>query len=139
MVRMIGLVAALLAGGVGGRTAGGQHFPPHRFFGSVTVNGQPAATGTVISALIGGTECASATISTAGSYVIDVPGVTINPNCGRSGQSSVTFEVGGQEAGTATYRDGGYQQLNLAVGGGAQPTPAPSATPRPSATPAPTA
>lgn len=139
MVRMIGLMAALAAGVLMVSTAAAQQFPPHRFFGSVTVNGQPAATGTAVTALIGGTECASATISTAGSYVIDVPGVTINPNCGRSGQSSITFQVGGQEAGTATYRDGGYQQLNLAVGGGgAQPTPAPTATPRPTATPAPT-
>jgi hypothetical protein len=79
--------------------------------------------------------------------VFDVPGVTINPNCGRSGQSTVTFQVGSQTAAqTATYRDGGYQQLNLTVGGGgAQPTatataaPTATATPRPTTTPAPTA
>jgi hypothetical protein len=139
MVRMIALAGALLAGVLAISTAAAQQFPPHRFFGTVTIGGQPAPVGTTVRALIGGTECATATVTAGGGYVLDVPGVTINPNCGRSGQSTVTFQVDGQEAGTATYRDGGYQQLNLAVGGAAQPspTPAPTGTPRPSPTPAP--
>lgn len=120
MTRRIALVAALIVGAFAVTTAAAQQFPPHRFFGSLTINGQPAPSGTVLRAFIGGTECATSTLSTAGRYVIDVPGVTINPNCGRSGQSTVTFEVNGQAAAqSATYRDGGYQQLNLTIGGGA--------------------
>lgn len=119
MIRRIALVAALLAGVFAVTTAAAQQFPPHRFFGSLTINGQPAATGTVLRAFIGETECATATLSTAGTYVIDVPGVTINPNCGRTGQSTISFQVNGQTASqTATYRDGGFEQLNLTIGGG---------------------
>lgn len=119
MTRRIALVAALLAGVFAVNMAAAQSFPPHRFFGSLTINGQPAATGTVLRAFIGDTECATSTVSTAGSYVIDVPGVTLNPNCGRSGQSTVTFRVDGQAASqTPGYRDGGFQQLDLTIGGG---------------------
>ncbi|MGE0540085.1 MAG: hypothetical protein AB7R89_07880 [Dehalococcoidia bacterium] len=145
MVRRIALAAALLAGVFVAGTAAAQQFPPNRFFGTVTVNGQAASSGTTVTAMIGETECGTTTVTSGGAYVIDVPGVTINPNCGRSGQSTVSFEVGGQAAAqTATYRDGGYQQLNLTVGGGgtqptATATPAPTATPRPTTTPAPTA
>jgi hypothetical protein len=139
MVRMIALAAAVIAGLVTVNLAGAQAFPPHRFFGTATVNGQPAATGTTVRAFIGDTECATATVTTGGQYVIDVPGVTLNPNCGRSGQSTVSFRIGDQAAAqTATFRDGGFEQLNLTVGAGpAQPTPTPGpATPAP-ATPAP--
>lgn len=145
MVRMIALAAALLAGVFVASTAAAQQFPPNRFFGTVTVNGQAASSGTPVTAKIGDTDCGTTTVTSGGNYVIDVPGVTINPNCGRNGQSTVTFQVGSQAATqTATYRDGGYQQLNLTVGGGgtqptATATAAPTATPRPTTTPAPTA
>ena len=130
MTRRIALVAALLVGVFAANMAAAQSFPPHRFFGSLTINGQPAATGTVLRAFIGETECATSTVSTAGSYVIDVPGVTINPNCGRSGQSTVTFRVDGQAASqTPGYRDGGFQQLDLTIGGGgANPGPTPTSS-----------
>src|SRR5215211_1804429 len=108
MTRRIALVAALVFGAFAITTAAAQQFPPHRFFGSLTINGQPAPSGTVLRAVIDGTECATTTLSSAGTYVIDVPGVTINPNCGRTGQSTITFVVNGQAAAqSATYRDGG--------------------------------
>jgi hypothetical protein len=117
MTRPLSLIAALLLGTFAISLAAAQAFPPHRFFGSLTVGGQPAAAGTVLRAYIGDTECATFTLTTAGQYVIDVPGVTLNPNCGRSGQSTVSFRVGDQTAGqTATYRDGGFEQLNLTIG-----------------------
>ncbi|MGH2585401.1 MAG: lamin tail domain-containing protein, partial [Dehalococcoidia bacterium] len=116
MIRWTSLVAALLLGLAVVSTAGAQQFPPNRFFGSLTVGGQPAPAGTTVQAFIGETECATATTTAAGQYVIDVPGVTINPNCGRTGQSTVVFRVNGQEAGSAPYRDGGFVQLNLTAG-----------------------
>lgn len=119
MIRPIALAVALLVGVLAATQAAAQSFPPNRFFGSLTINGQPAAAGTVVRAFIGETECASAMVSTAGTYVIDVPGVTLNPNCGRSGQSTVTFRVDGQAAAQMpTYRDGGFQQLDLTFGSG---------------------
>ena len=89
MVRMIALAAALLAGVFIASTAAAQQFPPNRFFGTVTVNGQAAPSGTTVTAMIGGVECGTTTVTSGGNYVIDVPGVTINPNCGREGQSSL--------------------------------------------------
>ena len=50
--------------------------PPHRFAGSVSVDGEGAAAGTSVTASVNGTECGSATVLTgaAGStYAVDVP------------------------------------------------------------------
>src|SRR5687768_607077 len=103
------VAAALLVAVAAAGTAAAQSFPPHRFFGSATVNGQPAPAGTVVRALIGTTECGTFTMVTAGQYQVDVLGVAMNPNCGRSGQSTVSFRIGEATATpTATYRDGGY-------------------------------
>ena len=104
MVRMIALAAALLAGVFVASTAAAQQFPPNRFFGTVTVNGQAASTGTTVTAKIGDTDCGTTTVTSGGNYVIDVPGVTINPNCGRNGQSTVTFQVGSQTAAQTATR-----------------------------------
>lgn len=119
MIRRLSLAAALLAGVLVAGTAAAQQFPPHRFFGTLTVNGQPAAAGTVLQAFQGTAECGSATLSAPGQYVIDVAGPTQSGDC-RGG--AITFTVSGRNAAeTSTFRQGGFEQLNLTVGGGAPP------------------
>jgi hypothetical protein len=140
MLRTLAAAAALLVAVTAVGTAAAQSFPPHRFFGSATLNGQPAPAGTVVRALIGSTECGSFTMVSAGQYQLDVLGVTLNPNCGRSGQSTVSFRIGDAAATqSAPYRDGGYERLDLTAGGGAQPSPAATPSPTPQPTAAPTA
>jgi hypothetical protein len=122
MIRRLSLATALLTALVIAGNAAAQSFPPHRFFGVLTIDGQPAAATTTVRAFIGNTECASATIGASGSYVIDIPGVTINPNCGRAGQSTITFRVGDRAATqTPTYRDGGFERLDLTISGAVPP------------------
>ncbi|MGI6503779.1 MAG: hypothetical protein ACOX0O_07555 [Candidatus Methanoculleus thermohydrogenotrophicum] len=41
---------------------------PHQFFGNVTIGGSPAPAGTVITAMIAGTECGSFMVTDAGRY-----------------------------------------------------------------------
>jgi hypothetical protein len=52
-------------------TALAQQLPPHRFFGTVTIDGVNAPDGTKITAVVGGQAVASTTTS-GGSYRIDV-------------------------------------------------------------------
>lgn len=123
MIRKLTLAAALLAAVAAVGTAAAQSFPPHRFYGSITIEGQPAPAGTVLRAFLGDAECGSFTVTTAGQYVIDVQNNTIpgSPNC-RPG--AISFRI---ESRTATqtpmYRLGGFEQLNLTFGGGAPPPP----------------
>ena len=85
--------------------------PPHRFAGSVSVDGEGAAAGTSVTASVNGTECGSATVLTgaAGStYAVDVPST-----CAEAGDE-VSFSVGGYAAAeTGTYSGGGRTDLDL--------------------------
>ena len=58
-----------------------QGLPPHRFFGTLSVDGQTASDGSVVSARIDGVEVATGTYDAArGSYIVDVevqPGQTV--------------------------------------------------------------
>lgn len=134
-VAMLGVIAVLHANGSAGVSA--QATPPHRFFGSLTISGQPAPVGTVVRALIGTTECGTFTTTTAAFYQVDVAASTQTPGCGRGGEN-VVIQVNGRAADQSpTFRSGGFERLDLTVGGGA--TPSPSPTPTPSATPTPAA
>ena len=114
--------------------------PPSRFVGTVTVNGQPAAVGTVVEARIGGATCGTTTVFTAQNqsrFTLDSPALdpAQAPGCGQDG-STVTFFVGGQQAAeTGTWRNYQLNTVNLTVG--AQ-TPATPTTPPTTATAAPT-
>jgi hypothetical protein len=91
-----------------------------RFFGVVTVDGQPAAAGTTIRAFIDNNECGSSQVMGGGTYVIDVLGVTLDPNCARDGQS-VQFRIDSRVATQSpTFRTGGFEMLNLTFGGAPQ-------------------
>ena len=116
--------------------------PPSRFVGSVLVDGQTAASGTLIEARIGSTTCGASTVFMAGGearYVLDSPALDpgATPNCGVDG-AVVTFYVGGRLASeTGTWHNYQLNTVNLSVvtatvtttpGAG---TPTASVTPRP--------
>jgi hypothetical protein len=94
-------------------------FTTTRVHGTASLGGQPAPPGTAIVALIGGVDCTetrssrSTLVSATGTYVIDVRAAAYWPGCGTIG-ATITFTVGGVPASqTATFRVGGYTELNL--------------------------
>jgi len=111
-----GIAAAMLLGLAGlfsGEVAEAQPSgPPHRFAGSVSLDGAPAAAGTSVTAFVNGAECgSSATVITtaAGStYAVDVP-----DSCADAGDT-VSFQVGGYDAAeTGEWSGGGRTDLDL--------------------------
>jgi len=113
--------------------ASAQRVIPHAFLGLATINGSPAADGTVVAALIDGRQVAAKSVS-GGSY----PVLLVEPANDSFVGKIVTFTIGGIPANeTALWTQGEVTELNLSA------TPsqeAPMATPVPAATavPAPT-
>ena len=107
-----------------------QRVIPHAFLGSATVNGFPAADGTVVAALVDGRQVAAKTVS-GGSY----PVLLVEPDNDSFAAKTVTFTIGGIPANeTALWVQGQVTELNLS----ASPAPdAPTATPVPAPTPTP--
>ena len=113
---------------------------PHRFAGSVTLDGAPAKDGTNVGAVVDGKEVA-ATTTTGGNYRVDVA----PPESVSFGGKTVSFTVGGNGADqSAKWESGGATVLDLTARRGAPvpqlptptPTSAPASTPpRPPATP----
>ncbi len=108
-VMLLGL-AGLFSGEVAEAQPSG---PPHRFAGSVTLDGEAAAAGTSVTAVVNGATCGSATVieSAAGStYVVDVL-----DNCADDGDT-VSFQVGGYDAAESrTWSGGGRTDLDLSA------------------------
>lgn len=88
---------------------------PHRFFGTVSVNGAPAADGTMVSAKIGGATVSTTTTS-GGKYGYSSSIFYVeDPNSNRKG-STIQFFVNGVDSGaTAIYDNGESTNINLAV------------------------
>lgn len=114
--------------------------PPARFVGTVLVDGQAPAAGTLIEARVGSTTCGVTQTFSQGSqmrYTVDVdaldPGAT--PNCGTDG-ATVTFYIGGKLANeSAPWRNYDINIVNLTY---TSPTPTPTASASPSASASPT-
>lgn len=133
MRKVLSLVgAAALLAAAGATSVFAQPTPPTRFFGSATVNGQPAANGTTVTATIGGTNCGSGTVSN-GSYSVDVASGSTKPGCGTNG-AEVSFQIGSATANeTRPFQTGAFVPLDLTAGGAAAPTTV--ATTRPTVAP----
>ena len=91
--------------------------PPHRFAGTVSVDGEGAVAGTSVTASVNGTECGSVTVVsnvTHGStYAVNVPAT-----CAEAGDT-VSFQVGGYDAAeTGTWAGGGRSDINLTASTG---------------------
>ncbi|MBI2760346.1 MAG: hypothetical protein HYX51_02835 [Chloroflexi bacterium] len=121
---------ALSATALGPRSASAQPTPPARFFGTVTLNGQPAPNGATVQARVGTNNCGTGTVTAAGAtsnYVVDVASVSTMPGCGTDG-ATVTFTVSGAPAAqTGTFQTGAFISLNL-VATAATATPTATAT-----------
>ena len=113
--------------------ASAQQAIPHAFFGSATINGSPAANGTVVAALVDGRQIVAKPVSGDGSY----PVLLVEPDTGSFAGKIVTFTIGGFPAAeTAFWIEGNVTILNLnASPGQGGPTPTPNATTAPIPTP----
>jgi len=99
----------------------GMQLPPHWFRGDVTVNGNPAPDGTVISAKIEGIEYSTAT-TISGRYGADgnfyVPSDDLDTAEKEGGVEGdiVDFYVNNELAANATFSNGGNTRLDLKIG-----------------------
>lgn len=104
-------LAAVVALGVAAGAGAQPSAAPHRFAGSVTLDGEPATAGTSVTAIVNGSECGSATVieTAAGStYALDVP-----DSCADAGDA-VAFQVGGYHAAeSGTWSGSGRTDLDL--------------------------
>ena len=118
-----GLAAAMLLGLAGlfsAELADAQTPPsglPHRFAGTVSVDGEGAAAGTSVTASVNGTECGSITVvnnvTYGATYAVDVPA-----SCAEAGDT-VSFQVGGYDAAeTGTWAGGTRSDINLTASTG---------------------
>ena len=113
---LLGL-AGLFSGELAEAQAGPPSGPPHRFGGTVMLDGEGAAAGTSVTAFVDGNECGSATVranvATGSTYTLDVPA-----SCAENGDT-VSFQVGGYDAAeTGTYAAGTGTVLNLTASSG---------------------
>jgi len=103
-----------------------QRVIPHAFLGSATVNGSPAASGTVVAALVDGQQVAAKSV-TGGTY----PVLLVEPSGESFVGKTVTFTIGGIAAAqTFIWQQGEVTELNLTATSviespAATPTPAP--------------
>ncbi len=128
------LAFCLVFAGIGGAAAAPPLPPPLpcSFFGNVTVNADPAPAGTVVTALIGGSESGSLTTTESGKYggseawdtKLLVQGAETDVG------QTITFRVNGAAAReTATYTPGAVQALDLTVAAGSIVVSSPVASP----------
>ena len=111
-------------------TVSAQRAIPHAFIGSATINGSPAADGTVVAALIDGRQVASKTVA-GGSY----PVLLVEPDGDCFVGKTVTFTIGGFDAAeTAFWIEGELTELNLSA---TPPTGTPVPTPEQAESPTP--
>jgi hypothetical protein len=116
------------------RTAMAQPSIPATFFGSVTIDGQPAPTGTDVRGFIDGLDCTQSAPGerpairdgNATAYVISVVHDSQRAGCGRPGVS-VTFTINGEPADQRATWQPGPIQVDLSIGPGAI-VPLPTAT-----------
>ena len=89
--------------------ASAQRVIPHAFLGSATINGSPAADGTVVAALVDGRQVVAKSVS-GGSY----PVLLVEPDGDSFVGKTVTFTIGGFPASeTAFWIQGEVTELNL--------------------------
>jgi hypothetical protein len=119
MRRLVPFLLALAALAITFTAVEAQRLPPHRFFGRVTLNGGSPPVGTMVEAFIGSARCGSGQTSSGGAYVVDVDHLSSTPGCGTAG-AMISFRVSGITATpTATFRDGGFEMLDLTASGAA--------------------
>lgn len=107
---------------------------PATFYGSVTIDGAPAPTGTDVRGFVGGVDCTQSAPGErpavregeATAYVIAVVHESQRPGCGRPG-ATVTFTIDGEPADQEGQWQPGPVHVDLSIGPG-DPIPLPTAT-----------
>ena len=109
----------------------GQDGPPHGIVGNVRINGQPAAPGTAVSAIINNQTLARSSVAAGGSYRLQIP-------AGENyGTNPISFQVNGRAADAksasgrawiGTWSGGGLDLVNL-VSPSTSTTAAPTTAP----------
>lgn len=100
--------------------------PPSRFFGALTLNGEPAPSGVALTAYINSVECGVGATRDDGLYVVDV---RTGDNCGAD-DADVQFVVSGVAAvEIGKFQTGHFVKLDLTVAAEAQPAPPSEAPP----------
>lgn len=142
-------VAVLTAGSVALASAISAQAPPARFFGTITIDGQLAPTGTTVLTEVNERDCGSGQVTTnpergAGFYIVDAASEANVAGCAGLNRI-VFFRVGTRYAAEiGCFEVGKFTELNLTISGVApRPTPAPGqcgseVPPSPEPTPAPT-
>ena len=127
-------LAAVLAGVVTVSGVLAQPQVPATFYGSVTVDGRPAESGTEVRGLVGGVDCTQSAPGErpvlrdgdTAAYVLYVVHDSQRPGCARDG-STVTFTIGGRPATQTAIWKPGPIRLDLSTGA-EPPIPLPSPT-----------
>ena len=130
------LLAASLLTITGGLTLSkvSAQLPPTRVFGAVTVDGSPAAIGTVVKAYVGEILCGTNTVTKEGEYFVDVSHITSKDSCGED-DVVVRFTVNDVAVEqTVKFAIGTFVRLDLAASAAPPPAAAPS-EPAPSGPP----
>ncbi len=118
--------------------------PPTRFYGALTIDGQPAPAGAAVQAFVGDLDCTAAVDIDMGEgrYVVDVQHFATIEGCGIE-DAEVRFAVNGYTAGpNGTFLPGSFVELDLNVSttdAPSAPPPAPESQPSPEPAPAPEA
>ena len=101
-------------------TVSAQRVPPHVFVGTATMAGAAAPDGTMVTAMVDGQEAASTMVAGgAGGYTLLVD----QGDMSFTGKT-VTFRVGGTDAAeSATWMQGGANELDLSTATGMMPGP----------------
>ncbi|MGH2584098.1 MAG: hypothetical protein ACRDJE_04230, partial [Dehalococcoidia bacterium] len=142
-------VLAVAVAGIVSLTGVSEAQVPTRFFGTVTIDGQPAPAGTTVTAEIGGNDCGSGAVESRQGqmlYILDAQSEAAVAGCGGL-NVIVFFKVGSRYATQiGCFTPGAFVEQNLTISGAAaRPTAAPgqcgsgtAPSPSPEATPSPT-
>jgi hypothetical protein len=119
----IGLAGLLAIWLIFSSIASAQPFPPSRFWGTLTISGEPAQEGVEITAFVDGTECGKGRIVGRADgidgtlYAVDVLHSGQVSGCGEQGKE-VTFQVLGQQVEQkGTWDNTNFVRLDISVQG----------------------
>jgi hypothetical protein len=110
--------------------------PPTRFFGTVTIDGNPAPPGTEVKAFINSIECGARVTERDGFFVIDADHWDTRTGCGMD-DAEVVFVVNGVSAPEkGVFAQGQFKEVNITVTSDGPPPPSlPSIAPTPTEVP----
>lgn len=123
--RLLALVTAMVLLMTIPMMVSAQKAPPHAIVGTATLDGATAAEGTVVAALVDGTEGGTATADADGGFVLLVEPGDDDSFAGKT----ISFTVGGKDAAETTdWVQGNAEEIDLTAGEGAAVTAATTTT-----------